>query len=326
MYDIIGDVHGHAAELEQLLQDLQYRQVQGVYRHSERRVIFLGDWIDRGPEIGRTLEIARSMVEAGSALAVLGNHEWNFLAFHTPDPAEQGAFLRRHTRKNLQQNQETRQQLSYADLRSSLEWFRTLPLWLDLPGVRIVHACWDPEALEVLSGWTSRSERHSDEFLVESCRPDSPVLSALEVTLKGKELALPAGLAFHDKDGHARSQTRVRWYRDPHGLTYGEYAWNDSVSCDTPLEPEVVTQARPYMETEKPLFLGHYWLRAERPAILATNVACVDYGVAKGGLLCAYRWQGEQRLTNDHFAWVPSRDALRSPHEKLATGGDPEPS
>jgi hypothetical protein len=52
------------------------------------------------------------------------------------------------------------------------------------------------------------------------------------------------------------------------------------------------------------VFVGHYWLSAERPESLADNVAYLDFSVAKGGFLCAYRWQGEQRLNNDHFVWV----------------------
>ena len=47
MYDLIGDIHGHADELIQLLDALGYRKSQGVYGHPERMVIFLGDFIDR---------------------------------------------------------------------------------------------------------------------------------------------------------------------------------------------------------------------------------------------------------------------------------------
>lgn len=50
------------------------------------------------------------------------------------------------------------------------------------------------------------------------------------------------------------------------------------------------------------MFVGHYWLKDERPSLLAPNVACLDYSVAKGGFLCAYRWQGERTLTDEHFA------------------------
>jgi hypothetical protein len=41
----------------------------------------------------------------------------------------------------------------------------------------------------------------------------------------------------------------------------------------------------------------------------ATNVACLDYSVAKGGMLCAYRWDGEQELLNDKFCSVQSKQA-----------------
>lgn len=43
---------------------------------------------------------------------------------------------------------------------------------------------------------------------------------------------------------------------------------------------------------------------ANRPAVLADNMACLDFSVAKGGFLCAYRGNGEQKLSNDNFVWV----------------------
>ena len=83
MFDVIGDVHGHADELEDLLQLLGYAKKSGVYRHATRTAIFLGDWIDRGPQIRQTLEVVRSMVQGKSALAVIGNHELNAMAWAT---------------------------------------------------------------------------------------------------------------------------------------------------------------------------------------------------------------------------------------------------
>jgi hypothetical protein len=72
------------------------------------------------------------------------------------------------------------------------------------------------------------------------------------------------------------------------------------------LDSAVIEAARPYPPDAKPVFIGHYWLRAAKPAILAPNVACVDYSVAKGGQLCAYRWDGEQTLDNAKFVTVPA--------------------
>jgi hypothetical protein len=87
--------------------------------------------------------------------------------------------------------------------------------------------------------------------------------------------------------------------------TYRTYALqSDEIDCDLELDESVIEQATPYPTTAKPVFVGHYWLSAMRPEVLAENVACLDYSVAKGGFLCAYRWQGEQKLRNDHFVWV----------------------
>ena len=58
-FDLIGDIHGYADELVQLLETLGYKKVNGVYRHPDRKVIFLGDFIDRGPKIRQVLEIVR---------------------------------------------------------------------------------------------------------------------------------------------------------------------------------------------------------------------------------------------------------------------------
>ena len=79
-FDIIGDVHGCGDELETLLGDLGYQVAWSgkdvaVTPPPGRRAIFLGDFVDRGPRSPDVLRIAKSMVEAGTALAVVGNHD-----------------------------------------------------------------------------------------------------------------------------------------------------------------------------------------------------------------------------------------------------------
>ena len=80
-FDIIGDVHGCADELEELLADLGYgRDDEGVWRHPEgRKAIFLGDLVDRGPRIPDTLRLVMGMVRAETALCVPGNHDKKLL-------------------------------------------------------------------------------------------------------------------------------------------------------------------------------------------------------------------------------------------------------
>jgi protein phosphatase len=79
-FDIIGDIHGCLAELEALLDQLGHVATErdgGIVRaHPEgRRVIFLGDLVDRGPDSPGVLRLAMDMVAAGGALAVPGNHD-----------------------------------------------------------------------------------------------------------------------------------------------------------------------------------------------------------------------------------------------------------
>jgi hypothetical protein len=127
MFDLIGDIHGHADELTNLLADLGYQADRGVFTHPRRKVVYLGDYIDRGPQIRQVLEIVRGMCDRGSALAIQGNHEFNALCFATEHPTKPGEFLRSHSTKNVRQHQQTLDQLSVADRADYWKWLRSCP-------------------------------------------------------------------------------------------------------------------------------------------------------------------------------------------------------
>jgi protein phosphatase len=89
-FDIIGDVHGCADELEELLELLGYQVTETrdgtslaagpVYSHPDgRKTVFLGDLVDRGPRVLDCLRIAHNMVDGETAFAVAGNHEAKLL-------------------------------------------------------------------------------------------------------------------------------------------------------------------------------------------------------------------------------------------------------
>jgi hypothetical protein len=314
MFDLIGDVHGHAEELAALLGTLGYRRERGVFRHPERRAVFVGDLIDRGPAIREAVRLARDMVEAGAALAVLGNHEINALAFHTRDPDAPGEHLRRRTPANVALHATTLEQVPAGELAGHLEWMRTLPLWLELDGLRVVHACWDPPALAVTQEAIVRHGGISDTFLVEAHDSETLLYAALEILVKGKEMALPAGASFVDRHGVRRTRARVRWFDDPAGHTQATYALPAFEGIPaTRLPARAAAEARPYPRTAPPVFFGHYWLADPAPAPLAANVACLDYSVARGGFLCAYRFDGEAALSRERFARTPTRQAESVP-------------
>ena len=305
MYDIIGDIHGHANELIELLELLGYRQLNGSWHHLTRKAVFVGDFIDRGPQIREVLCMVRPMCEAGNALAVMGNHEFNALAFHTPDPANHGKFLRDHSPKNMTQHAATLNQIPENELRDHLAWFRRLPMWLELDGVRVVHACWDAEQMTVIEAARQEYDGVSTDFLSETTTLDSDLFLAIEDVLKGKEVKLPEGVSFLDKDGHSRSSLRIQWYRAPANETLASYAlMSDEGLPLRSLPDDVIGPVVPYPSDADPVFFGHYWLRADRPARLAANVACLDYSVAKGGSLCAYRWDGEKEVNDKKFVTV----------------------
>ena len=300
-FDIIGDIHGHYDKLKTLLGKLGYCAAGGTWRHPEgRRVLFLGDFIDRGPRIRRVLHLVRGMCDAGTALAIMGNHEYNAVCYHAPD--EKGGHLRPRTPKNRQQHAATLAE--FFDHRDEwtewIEWMKGLPFYLDLGGLRAVHAAWHLAEVVALNGATLRDPA----FLKASAVKGTPEFLAVETLLKGVELDLPDAVGYADKDGHHRKAIRARWWeRAPQGMNYRELIFPPA---DTPPEvpvPDHLLAALPgYGEDEPPVFIGHYWLQADAPLTpLKHNVACLDYSAAKDGPLVAYRWDGERELSAEKF-------------------------
>lgn len=306
-YDLIGDIHGHSKPLIKLLEKLDYQLVDGVYHHPERQVIFLGDFIDRGPDQRGVIDIVRPMIDAGAALSVMGNHEFNAIAYFTDDPDRPGDFLREHLAKHKKQHQAFldayQGRPDYAEL---IVWFRTLPLWLDLPGLRVVHACWDSELMRDLQVcFPSINDYLDDDLLVKASRKGRNEYEAIETLLKGKEVQLPKGHSFLDKDGHPRHAVRIRWF-DANVRTYQQaFLGPEEARSHIPGDPIGADHLLQYSHTDPPVFMGHYWLDGE-PELLAPNIACLDYSVAakSGGNLVAYRWDGEQVLSASKFVSV----------------------
>ena len=66
--------------------------------------------------------------------------------------------------------------------------------------------------------------------------------------------------------------------------------------------PQAVAMIPGYNDTV-PVFVGHYWFTGD-PAPVAPRVACLDYSIAREGILCAYRYEGSPLLTRDNFVAV----------------------
>ena len=300
-YDIIGDIHGHADELHALLEKLGYRNGSGPRSHPEgRKVIFLGDFIDRGLKIREVLETVRAMVDAGQALAILGNHEVNAMRFHTI--GSDGEFLRPHTDTNIKQQQATADQFpDTAEWSGWIEWFAGLPLSLDLGGLRAVHACWDSMAIAELDGIGRLEGANLEKY----SRKGTPGYDTISRIVNGPEALLPEGCKHETADGTMRVEFRVKWWLDLDGLNSRE-----AIFPNDPRVPELPPRDVPrtgYPTDAPPTFFGHYAQKDATPAPVRANLACLDYGTGKGGFLCAYRWDGETSIDPAKFVTAPEK-------------------
>jgi hypothetical protein len=90
-----------------------------------------------------------------------------------------------------------------------LNWFYSLALFLDLPELRAVHACWDQEDID----WLKDKDlyRMNKELLVSSHKKGSKDYKVINDLLKGKEYMIPEEYTWQDKDGHDRTENRIKW-------------------------------------------------------------------------------------------------------------------
>lgn len=296
MVDLIGDIHGHADKLEEILAIMGYVKEGGVYQHTEKRkLVFLGDYIDRGPKIRETLQIVKSMCDAGHARAIMGNHEFNAICFHTKDKVN-GGFYRKHTVVEIDQHIETLRQFrnyTHEWEQEYLPWFHTLPLYLEQDDFRAVHACWDDTHINWLETNTIYEEiqgqkRISEQVLAQYAAKESPVYEVLEELLKGKEFDLPAGHEFVDKDGTTRKSARIKWFQpvEDRKLHKDVFLGIGEEFGDLVLDESIHDVLHRY-DAEKSVFFGHYWLKGKPTDALAKSI-CLDYSVAKDGHLVAY--------------------------------------
>lgn len=142
--DVIGDVHGEWEALQQLLHFLGYDE-NGRHKHG-RKLVFVGDLCDRGPDSPAVLEWVIQAVAAENAFTIIGNHELNLLIDDPKDgsgwyfdnrPQDETYFApwQHYPKDKRRQLQETMAQ-----------W----PLILQRDDLRIVHAAWLPESIDKL--------------------------------------------------------------------------------------------------------------------------------------------------------------------------------
>jgi len=142
--DVVGDVHGEIEALRALLRELGY-SAQGEHPQG-RRLVFLGDLCDRGPDSPAVVHLVRQLVQRDLAQCLMGNHELNVLR----DVRKNGngwffdqAHNHDHARGRFLDSKPARD-----DERQAIQsFFASMPLTLQRDDLRLVHAAWSPQAI-----------------------------------------------------------------------------------------------------------------------------------------------------------------------------------
>jgi hypothetical protein len=229
--DIVGDIHGEIEALHDLLGKLGYA-ADGAHREG-RRLVFLGDLIDRGPDSPAVVAEVKRLVESGRAQSVLGNHDLNILlgekkgdnhwffgepwsldGSDTPTPAVLADDCIRKT---------------------VVDFFRTLPLVLEREEMRVVHACWDEAMVDSIRHATDVEavyRRYDDQIRAEhASRPELDEVDRglerqnrhpVKVLTSGKERRVDTPFR---ASGKLRHEERVRWWETYAGpaCIFGHY-------------------------------------------------------------------------------------------------------
>ena len=267
-------------------------------------VVSVGDLMDRGPRQFDSVDIFRRMRDAGTGTALMGNHEHAAIGWIMPDELVPGNFLRKRSEKNYGQHKVFLEQVGEgSELHKELvSWMMTMPIIFDGEGVRAAHACWDPKALLAFDRYFNADASLPEDILLQTYRKGSWEQDAIDQVLRGPEVDLPEGVSYLDAQGTRRTTSRLRWW-DETLTTYRDGAITDEVSFEqipvTPLPQESLIIDR----DPRPVIFGHYWLPGE-PMLLSGRRACLDFSVAAGGPLVAYRWDGEEMLTAENLVSV----------------------
>ncbi|WP_417277277.1 metallophosphoesterase [Castellaniella sp.] len=234
---IIGDIHGEIEALDALLKHLKHHP---VFKH--RLLVFIGDLCDRGPDSVTVIQRVQSLVDEGRALMILGNHEINLLAHDAKD----GSGWYFDSREAADRPYYAPFKRASASQRPAIRnFFCQLPMAIQMPGLRIIHAAWDAASIEAIAQV-----------------PLGTILSYIhECDLKIQELA-------KKDDLHARYiAERERWQKeleDPNNPPPYLDAVADFESLQHRCSPIKRLTSGIEARSPQPFYSGHRWRYSDR--------------------------------------------------------------
>jgi len=302
-FDIIGDIHGYSSVLTKLLILLGYRNEKGIWKHNDRKAIFVGDFVNRGPDSKGVMKIIRNMVENGYGYTVLGNHELNIIGYFTLNKKNQPYY--QAPPSNKAQMEHIRNQFinNGDELNSYLKWLKTLPLFLDFGEFRVVHAYWSNKNIKLIKE-NIKDNKLTKKLIKDIFKGKSDFAKAVWQTTKGVELRLPNDLIIKDNKNIRRNKFRIAWWKSPYRQTFRNLSYENRFTLPNYTIPDqILFPYEIYKADCPPVFFGHY---CSRPSLLipSSNICCTDACVAARGVLAAYRWKGENTIKKENFIFV----------------------
>lgn len=230
--DIVGDVHGEIDALHSLLGHLGYSE-DGDHPQG-RRLVFLGDLTDRGPDSPAVVDLVSTLIDSGRAQCVLGNHDLNILLDHRK-PENKWFWAEEYVEHGRVAPQVLADSATQQRVRG---FFRTLPIALECDDLRIVHACWDDGMVgmargtsDVLELYEQHRERIESEIATRNLDKTDRELehqngNPVKLLTSGPEERSDAPIT---AGGRERNERRVIWWNDYSGVfcLFGHYSISD---------------------------------------------------------------------------------------------------
>ncbi len=277
----ITDPHGQSTKIQNLIERLP----------EATNFVFIGDLIDNslGAQIDhrRTIQIVRALHDEERAKVILGNHELNAIGWSLQK--EDGTFCRPHSNSNLKQHAAFLRDYPFksADYNETIEWFKSLPLYIEEDHFRAIHAMWDDNLISRLQPYLNPDKSIKSEHWYDVFDSNHELYELTEKLLKGAEFQLPDGVSYKDKTGITRTKARVAWWKFP---INDETDLRD-ICLSVPTEEREKLTGKPVPEelgnstwtgSNKPTFIGHYTLPpSDAPETLSDNIICVDFNAAR---------------------------------------------
>lgn len=341
--DVIGDIHGELAALNRLIDQLGYTD-EGEHPEG-RRLVFIGDLVDRGPNSVGVVSWVQKLIQNGVAQCVAGNHEFNILRTNKGQHTSQmrhGNHWYFGSKEALDEDNPNyihpQVQATIQDRAQIHELFLSLPLILEDENYRMVHACCNDESYQMLHDYdqfkVAPTENESERHILHAYHYFAQDVSQRIAHIKDKMTQAltrqngnpvklctsgpeePAQQPYYMK-GKERITKRHHWwksYTGQHQIIFGHY-WRKlpaslgiGVERFTPRREQ--TAPDPFKETPYDKWLG--------------RSMCIDYSVGgryfdrqqrieeghSGKSLCALRITRIKHELGQHELWFDTGQRL----------------